>query len=94
MIIKCSHCLMQFNYESNTEESNRLFDKSDYEKEFENKLIFNYRGIDIYWYINNILDSTNFTYWYGPENSEYMSGIATLDDAKKSIDLHLNNRSK
>ena len=71
--------------------SNRLFGKSDYEKEFEEQFVYNYKGIDIYWY-SNILDNMNYTYWYGPNNSEYISGLLTLQDAESSIDFYLNNR--
>ena len=67
--------------------SNRLFGKSEYEKEFENQFVCNYKGIDIYWYIN-MLDGENYTYWYGPGNSEYISGISTLSDAKNNIDYY------
>ena len=70
---------------------NRLFNKSDYEKEFEEQFVYNYKGIDIYWY-SNILDSMNYTYWYGPNNSEYISGLPTLQDAESSIDFYLNNK--
>lgn len=70
---------------------NRLFNKSDYEKEFEEQFVYNYKGIDIYWY-SNILDNMNYTYWYGPNNSEYISGLPTLQDAESSIDFYLNNR--
>ena len=70
---------------------NRLFNKSDYEKEFKDQFVCNYRGIDIYWY-SNILDNMNYTYWYGPNNSEYISGLPTLQDAESSIDFYLNNR--
>ena len=70
---------------------NRLFDKSDYEKEFEEQFVYNYKGIDIYWY-SNILDNMNYTYWCGPNNSEYISGLPTLQDAESSIDFYLNNR--
>ena len=71
--------------------SNRLFGKSEYEKEFKDQFVCNYRGIDIYWYIN-MLDGENYTYWYGPRNPEYISGISTLSDAESSIDFYLNNK--
>lgn len=71
--------------------SNRLFGKSEYEKEFKDQFVCNYRGIDIYWY-TNMLDGENYTYWYGPGNSEYISGISTLSDAKNNIDYYFNNR--
>lgn len=71
--------------------SNRLFGKSEYEKEFKDQFVCNYKGIDIYWY-SNILDGENYTYWYGPRNPEYISGISTLSDAKNNIDYYFTNK--
>lgn len=64
---------------------NRLFEKSDYEKEFSNRFICNYKGIDIYWYID-LMDELKLTFWYGQEDSKYISFVEKLSDAKKRID--------
>ena len=60
---------------------------SDYEKEWLgwNKEYTEYKGYYIFEY------SGGFTFWYGAEDSEYISSIKTLDDAKKIIDKDINN---
>lgn len=67
------------------EETNRLFEKSDYEQEFSNRFICNYKGIDIYWYFD-LMEELKLTFWYGPEDSKYISFVEKLSDAKKRID--------
>lgn len=64
----------------------RLFKKSDYEKTFKKQKVLRYKGIDIYWYIS-LDDMIRLTFWYGSEESEYVSSSSSnILDIKNLID--------
>lgn len=67
----------------------RLFKKSKYEMEFGTghnvKMVVNYKGYDIYEYLN-IIDTCRYTFWCSSEDSDYYSSLSSLDDCKTLID--------
>ena len=62
----------------------RLFEKSEYEKTFEDRFVLNYKGFDIYEYQS--FDRERFTFWVSSEDSDYYSSIVTIDECKSLID--------
>lgn len=62
----------------------RLFEKSEYEKKFEDRFVLNYKCYDIYEYQS--FDRERFTFWVSSEDSDYYSSIGTIDECKSLID--------
>ena len=62
----------------------RLFEKSEYEKTFEDRFVLNYKGFDIYEYQS--FARLRYTFWSSSVDSDYYSSIGTIDECKSLID--------
>ena len=104
LIIECSNCfstnVLTNKHRCKCLDCNETFLKSDktraficssYEKEFEDTYIMQYRGYNIYSYIN-IMDEEKFTFWYSSEECEYYSSKNTLEDCYVLIDDIIKNK--
>lgn len=70
---------------------NRRFPKGDYELEFSKKQSIEsyfHRGIVIYSYLN-ILETKSYTFWCSSINSDYISSVNNLEEAKKLINKNI-----
>lgn len=62
----------------------RLFEKSEYEKTFEDRFVLNYKGFDIYEYQS--FDRLRYTFWLSSVDPDYYSSIETIKDCEFLID--------
>ena len=66
--------------------------RSEYEMEWErdiNKFI-DYRGVRIF----NYDDGNSWTFWYGPDGSDYVSSLHTLEEALYWVDKEIERLTK
>jgi ribosomal protein S27E len=79
---KCLDCSKIFLISDRT----RAFICSRYEKEFQDRYVMQYKGYNIYRYMN-IINEEKYTFWCSSEDSDYYSGINTLDECYAVIDI-------
>ena len=86
---KCLDCSNIFLISDKT----RAFISSNYEKRFQDKYVMQYKGHNIYKYMN-IINEEKYTFWISSEDSNYYSSISTLDECYRIIDNEICNKKK